>query len=226
MHLGRRSSISPRGAYITSPGYQFFPYVIAFPLYLSCSFSERCFFGFWICIHWLPALAFSFLFPIHGTDCEEGPGCIYTRALSTCLTATSGRAFPVLLLFLVSLFLMSLMVEDILRLDYDRGWLATLPTLELSLAWANRLLDKRRQRQKALHEHRACCVMFLRFHNLVCGSERKELVRRIFCLRWKVAILHRLLADMQSWLDRGFFASGPTMSCGVDTGSLPMNGAG
>jgi hypothetical protein len=43
----------------------FFSYVIKFPLYLSCSFSERCFSGFLICS---PTL--------HSMDCGEGPGRI------------------------------------------------------------------------------------------------------------------------------------------------------
>jgi len=53
----------------------FFPYVIDFPLYLSCSFSERRLSGFWICIHRPLALASSFHLP-HFTAWIAGRGLV------------------------------------------------------------------------------------------------------------------------------------------------------
>jgi len=118
-----------------------FSYVITFPLYLSCSFSERCLFF----------LAFGFAYtgsrPWHFHFFSQFRSRIARRGLVAfilehCrrLTATSGRAFLVLLSFLISLFLMSLTVEGYFEFGLRRGWLATLPTSELSLAWADRLI--------------------------------------------------------------------------------------
>jgi hypothetical protein len=88
-------------------------------------------------------------------------------------------------------------------------------------------LDERRQRQKALHAHRACRVMFLCFHDLVSGLKRKESVCRLFYLRWKVATDCFVCLRMCS----GGWAA--TLSLlvlrwvvDVDTGSLPINRAG